>query len=73
MAFAPQQQVYHTGPSDNFGAMDRSADQVGIGDSPVPAMQGVFESEPQLQVDFILTYVHLTSMSSSVHLLIPTP
>lgn len=54
MAFAPQQQVYHAGPSDNMGAMDRSACQVA--DSPVPALGGVFETDPQLQVDFILTY-----------------
>jgi len=54
MGFAPQQQVYHAGPSEGIGAMDRSACQ--IEDSPVPAMGGVFEKDPQLQVDFILTY-----------------
>lgn len=63
IAFAPQQQVYHSGPSENSGALDRSACQVGIGDSPVPAMRGVFESDPQLQVDFILTYVVLISQT----------
>lgn len=53
MAFAPPQQVYHAGPSDSMGAMDRSACQAA---PPVPAMGGVFETEPQLQIDFILTY-----------------
>ncbi|KAJ5222961.1 uncharacterized protein N7469_009201 [Penicillium citrinum] len=53
MGFAPQQQVYHAGPSEGIGAMDRSACQ--FEDTPVPAMGGVFEKDPQLQVDFILT------------------
>ncbi|CAI7594457.1 unnamed protein product [Penicillium manginii] len=52
MAFAPPQQVYHAGPGDSMGAMDRSACQAA---PPVPAMGGVFESDPQLQIDFILT------------------
>lgn len=52
MGFVPQQQVYHASPSENLG-MDRSACQ--IVDAPVPAMRGVFESDPQLQIDFILT------------------
>jgi hypothetical protein len=51
--FVPQQQVYHASPSENM-AMDRSACQVV--DTPVPTMRGVFESDPQLQIDFILTY-----------------
>ncbi|KAJ5085183.1 hypothetical protein N7532_009954 [Penicillium argentinense] len=60
MAFAPQQQVYHAGPSEGIGAMDRSASVCHMGDShmgdaPVPALGGVFESDPQLQIDFILT------------------
>lgn len=54
MGFVPQQQVYHASASENLG-MDRSAYQVV--NAPVPAMRGVFESDPQLQVDFILTYV----------------
>jgi hypothetical protein len=53
MGFVPQQQVYHASPSENM-AMDRSACQAV--DTPVPAMRGVFESDPQLQIDFILTY-----------------
>ena len=65
MAFVPQQQVYHNGPCEQFGAMDRSTCQVT--DTPVSsmmktslpaaAMKGIFESDPQLQIDFILTYV----------------
>lgn len=54
VAFAPQQ-VYHSSPADQIGSLDRSACQ--MADSPVPAMRGVFETDPQLQVDFILTYV----------------
>ncbi|KAJ5591967.1 uncharacterized protein N7459_002336 [Penicillium hispanicum] len=53
MAFAPPQQVFHASPAEQMGALDRSACQ--MVDSPVPAMRGVFESEPQLQIDFILT------------------
>jgi len=57
VAFAPQQ-VYHSSPADYIGSMDRSACQMDqMADSPVPAMRGVFETDPQLQVDFILTYV----------------
>lgn len=54
LAFAPQQ-VYHSSPVDHIGSLDRSACQ--MADAPVPAMRGIFESDPQLQVDFILTYV----------------
>lgn len=54
MGFVPQQQVYHASPNENLG-LDRSAGQVV--DTPVPTMRGAFESDPQLQVDFILTYV----------------
>ncbi|KAJ5801858.1 uncharacterized protein N7503_004308 [Penicillium pulvis] len=54
MAFAPQQQVYHAGPAEQMSALDRSACHAP--DAPVPAMlKGVFESDPQLQIDFILT------------------
>ncbi|KAJ5999830.1 hypothetical protein N7481_000239 [Penicillium waksmanii] len=52
MAFVPPQQVYHAGTGDSMGAMDRSACQAA---PPVPAMSGAFESDPQLQIDFILT------------------
>lgn len=75
MAFVPQQQVYHSGPSETFGAMDRSACQVGVGNSPVPAMGGVFESNPQLQIDFILTYVvfSLAKITKNKHALTTQP
>lgn len=53
LGFVPQQQACHASPSENLG-MDRSAYQVV--DAPVPAMCGVFENDPQLQIDFILTY-----------------
>lgn len=61
MAFAPPQQVYHAGPSESMGAMDRSACQPAA--PPVSALGGVFESDPQLQIDFILTYA--TSLFSN--------
>ncbi|KAJ5675199.1 uncharacterized protein N7477_005133 [Penicillium maclennaniae] len=51
VAFAPQ--VYHASAADPIGSLDRSAYQAG--GSPVSAMRGVFETDPQLQVDFILT------------------
>ena len=54
VGFAPQ--VYHSTAADPIGSLDRSAYQAG-GGSPVSAMRGVFETDPQLQVDFILTYV----------------
>lgn len=57
VAFAPQQQVYHSGPAGNFGTLDRSACETDMGDLPVPAMRGVFESDPNLQCEFILEYV----------------
>ncbi|KAJ5475184.1 hypothetical protein N7539_008250 [Penicillium diatomitis] len=53
MGFVPQQTVYHASPMENI-AMDRSS--VGQGaEPPVPVMRGVFENDPQLQIDFILT------------------
>lgn len=55
MGFAPQPQVYHASPSENM-AMDRSS-AGRILDPAVPTMRGVFESDPQLQIDFILTCV----------------
>ncbi|KAJ5310827.1 uncharacterized protein N7443_003288 [Penicillium atrosanguineum] len=51
VGFAPQ--VYHSSVTDHIGSLDRSACQAG--GSPVSAMRGVFETDPQLQVDFILT------------------
>ncbi|KAJ5081254.1 hypothetical protein N7456_013492 [Penicillium angulare] len=60
MAFAPQQQVYHSGPGEQSVSFDRSACQAV--DPVVPAAikgaamkGGVFETDPQLQIDFILT------------------
>jgi hypothetical protein len=71
MAFAPPQQVYHAGPGDSMGAMDRSACQAA---PPVPAMGGVFESDPQLQIDFILTYAtSFLPRSPSVPFPFPSP
>ncbi|KAJ5765899.1 hypothetical protein N7520_005458 [Penicillium odoratum] len=55
MAFAPQQQVYHGGPAEQMGALDRSACHVAEPTVP-PMLKGVFENDPQLQIDFILTY-----------------
>lgn len=51
----PQQQVYQTSSGEPLGELDRSAGKVI--DCPVPALGGVFETDPQLQVDFILTFV----------------
>ncbi|KAJ5900039.1 hypothetical protein N7495_004783 [Penicillium taxi] len=57
IVFVPQQQVYHASAGEQIGAFDRSANRVM---DPVPAMmRGVFESDPQLQIDFILTYVKI--------------
>lgn len=66
MAFAPQQQVYHSAPAENFGAQDRSACQMGIGDNPVPAVRGVFEEDYDLMVEFIVTYVFSSSRSNKI-------
>ncbi|KAJ5917135.1 hypothetical protein N7466_010689 [Penicillium verhagenii] len=63
MAFTPQQQVYHAAPAEQMGALDRSASCGHMIDTTVPAtpmLKGVFESDPQLQIDFILTYVFLS-------------
>lgn len=59
VGFVPQ--VYHSSAADPIGSLDRSAYQGG--GSPVSAMRGVFETDPQLQVDFILTYVITLSRS----------
>ncbi|KAJ6014248.1 hypothetical protein N7540_008839 [Penicillium herquei] len=54
MAFAPPQHVYHSGPGEQLVGFDQSACHTM--DPPVPPMaKGVFESDPQLQIDFILT------------------
>ncbi|KAJ5091158.1 hypothetical protein NUU61_006028 [Penicillium alfredii] len=53
LAYAPQQQVYQTSSTEPSGGLDRSASMTV--DRPVPTMQGVFETDPQLQIDFILT------------------
>lgn len=55
MGFVPQQQVYQSSSGEPLGELDRSGNHAV--DCPVPAMQGVFETDPQLQVDFILTFV----------------
>ncbi|KAJ5183841.1 hypothetical protein N7492_001457 [Penicillium capsulatum] len=54
MGFVPQQHVFHSSSGEPLGELDRSGKH--SVDCPVPAMQGgVFETDPQLQVDFILT------------------
>jgi hypothetical protein len=56
IGYVPQQQVYQTGAGEHPMSMDHSSC------APVDAVQamptvrgGVFETDPQLQVDFILT------------------
>ena len=56
LSFAPPQQVYGHGAGEQLSNLDLSTSH--IVDAPVPAiMKGVFENEPQLQVDFILKCV----------------
>ena len=56
IGYAPQQQVYHTGVAEHSMHMDHSSCAPVDTMQPMPAMRGgVFESDPQLQVDFILT------------------
>lgn len=55
MGFVPGQQVYQSSSGEPLGELDRSANHAI--DCPVPAMHGIFETDPQLQVDFILTFV----------------
>jgi len=55
MPYAPQQQVYQTSPGEQSVGMDISIST--CPEPPVSALRGVFETDPQLQVDFILTYV----------------
>lgn len=58
LSFAPPRQVYGNGGAEQLSALDLSASH--IVDRPVPAMvKGVFENEPQLQIDFILKCVNL--------------
>ncbi|KAI9926497.1 hypothetical protein ASPWEDRAFT_176531 [Aspergillus wentii DTO 134E9] len=51
--FSPQTQICHNTPSELPAFLDRSGSDGGCG--PVQAIRGVFETDPQLQVDFILT------------------
>lgn len=51
---SPQPEGLSHGVESSF--MDRSL-TTGPGTVPVQAMHGIFETDPQLQVDFILTYV----------------
>jgi hypothetical protein len=55
IAYAPQQQVYQTSPGEQPMGMDRSSCAAVDSVQPMPRISGVFESDPQLQVDFILT------------------
>lgn len=56
MSFPSQQQVYHSGGGEQPMGFDKSACHPT--DTPAPALaKGVFETDPQLQIDFILTYV----------------
>lgn len=57
MPYAPQQQVYQTSPGEQSVGLDLSTSA--SPETPVSALRGVFETDPQLQVDFILTYVLL--------------
>ncbi|BDD64402.1 hypothetical protein MAP00_009227 [Monascus purpureus] len=53
----PPQTTYHSHSNEQFDYMDRDRSNPTHkgSDEPVPAVQGVFEDDPQLQVDFILT------------------
>lgn len=58
---SPKSEPSHAGHShghahqcEPMGFMDRSG---GMLNGPVPDMGGIFETDPQLQIDFILTYV----------------
>lgn len=67
--YAPQQQVYHASSSEQPLDFDQSACQV-VDHQPVPVMRGIFEDDPQLQTDFILTYVPWQSLESTLCLLL---
>lgn len=53
----PPQTTYHSHSNEQFDYMDRDRSNPTDKGShePVPAIQGIFEDDPQLQVDFILT------------------
>lgn len=56
------QQHYHMGSPELPMTLDHAGGPVTLGhhaDRPVPAVQGIFELDQQLQSDFILTYVTL--------------
>ncbi|KAJ5153710.1 uncharacterized protein N7500_009149 [Penicillium coprophilum] len=56
IGYATQQQVYHTNAGDHSMSMDHSSCAPVDTMQPMPANPGgVFETDPQLQVDFILT------------------
>ncbi|EKV19800.1 hypothetical protein PDIG_00730 [Penicillium digitatum PHI26] len=56
IGYASHQQVYHAGAGEHFMSMDHSSCQPIDTMQPIPVAQGgVFETYPQLQVDFILT------------------
>lgn len=60
---SPQPEGMSHGVESSF--MDRSVSGPGSGSGPVQTMHGVFETDPQLQVDFILTYVLFTALLST--------
>jgi hypothetical protein len=64
IGYAPQQQVYQTSPGVQPMGMDRSSCAPVDSVQPMPRISGVFESDPQLQVDFILTYVLQPSLTN---------
>ncbi|CAG8902742.1 unnamed protein product [Penicillium egyptiacum] len=55
IGYPSHQQVYHTGAGEHSMSMDHSSCAPVDTMQPMPAKGGVFESDPQLQVDFILT------------------
>ncbi|KAJ5566580.1 hypothetical protein N7535_008218 [Penicillium sp. DV-2018c] len=56
IGYMPQQQVYQTGAGEHPMCLDHSACGPVDAMQPMPAVRGgVFETDPQLQVDFILT------------------
>lgn len=56
IGYASQQQVYHAGAGEHSMNMDHSSCAPVDTMQPMPATRGgVFETDPQLQVDFILT------------------
>ncbi|KAJ5766102.1 uncharacterized protein N7511_003718 [Penicillium nucicola] len=57
IGYVPQQQVYQTSPGEHSMGMNKSSGGPvdSLQPAPMPRISGVFESDPQLQVDFILT------------------